>query len=212
MAIFSRYVRDILPTIPTMFRRIDRNLVKLVWQVVCEAQDARAAALIEYIDTSWPLTTASGWVLDQHWGPMHAMQRNGLDDATYRLFIQAKRYLNRSWGSADQALEIFELLLPAATLQFLPWYPKTWEVVITGVDMADAAQAVEFMRKRPSPQGGGFSVAGDNAYVTIADKECLNFGSVYGVMGVDYQVTGWFGSVYGLGGGDQAGWAHISKI
>jgi len=31
----------------------------------------------------------------------------------------------------------------------------------------------------------------------VVDPECFNYSSVYGVIGVDYDVTGFFGSVSG---------------
>lgn len=225
MAIFRRYVEDLAGLVPTVLRRMapvviddagtetSQNVINLAY-VVGELQplDALGEALEEMAETAWPLATAEAWVLDEHWGPFHGIQRNGGTDSEFRTFIQAKRLLNRSWGAADQALEIFKLLLPTADLAFLPWYPKAWEIIITGVDMATAAAAVAFMEKKPSPLGGGFSVCGDNGWATIVDPECFNYSSVYGVIGVDYDVTGFFGSVYGAGGGAQAGYAHVQGI
>lgn len=224
MAIFRRFLADLLPLVPTVHRRrpeqvwvddgtrTSQSAVNLLLAIAYQFFDAVTAAQDEYITTSWPIDTASRWVLDLHWGPYHDLDRNGLSDADYRVFIHAKRLLNKSWGAADQALEIFDLLLPTATLTWVPHYPKAWEVVIAGVDMATAAAAVNFMEKKPSPEGGGFSVCGDNGYATTVDPFALNYGSVYGVMGVDYQVTGWYGSVYGAGGGQQAGHAHVTPI
>jgi hypothetical protein len=225
MSIFRRYVDDLAGLVPTILRRVapvtiddegretSANVINLAY-VVGELQplDALGAALAEMAETDWPLATAAGWVLDDHWGPFHGLQRNGSSDADYRTFIRAKRMLNRSWGAADQALAIFKLLLPTADLAFLPWYPKAWEIIITGVDMATALPAVNFMTKRPSPLGGGFSVCGDNGFATIIDAECFNYSSVYGTLGVEYDVTGFYGSVYGAGGGAQAGFAHVQGI
>lgn len=227
MPIFRRFVEDLSGIVQSVYRRMaqvvlvdDRgegpltslNIMNLLQMVGWQAMDANANALEEYSATSWPLDTASGWVLDQHWGPYHDLDRNGMDDPTYRLYNHAKRRLNKSWGSADQALDLFALLLPAATLTFTPFYPKAWVVNITGVDMATAGAATKFMEKKPSPQGGGFSVAGDNGLAVVVDPFALNYKSVYGVLGVDYVVTGWYGSVYGPGGGQQAGHAHVAAI
>ena len=224
MPIFRRYVADILPLVPTMLRRrgprvtlpsgeeTSSNILNLALALGYEVMDGAAEALEEYASTSWPLATAAAWVLDQHWLPFHNLQRNGLSDADARAYCYAKRILNKSWGAADQALDIFTLLLPAATLTFTPFYPKAWTINITGVDMATAAPVLAFMEKRPSPIGGGFSVCGDNGAAVIVDPECFNYSSIYGVIGVDYDVTGWFGSVYGAGGGAQAGYAHVGAI
>lgn len=224
MPIFRKFVADLAGMVPSVWRKsppvvIDdegtetsRNILNLATVLTYQFLDALADAIYEQAEVSWPLATASGWVLDEHWGPYHGIQRNGMADGDYRLYIRAKRLLNRSWGSADQALEIFRLLLPAATLTFTPFYPKAWIINITGVDMATAAPAVNFMTKKPSPLGGGFSVCGDNGVAVIVDPESLNFSSIYGVMGVDYDVTGWYGSIYGAGGGAQTGWAHVQGI
>lgn len=218
MAIFRRYIEVLWPKVPTVLRRMATNIVNLAHRAAFEAQDAIAEALQEYVDL-WPIDTAPTWLLDDHWGPYHNIQRNGLSDADFRVFIHAKRLLNKSWGTADQALEIFGVLLPLADLSFTYFPPKSWIVTITGVSMDDAAMAIAFMTKKPSPQGGGFSVAGDNGMAMIVDPKALNYGSVYGVVGVDYLVTGWYGSVYGPappapipGGGEQAGHAHVAAI
>lgn len=225
MPIFTNYVADLAGLMPTILRRLapvvidaegtttSKNVLNLLY-VVGELQplDALGAAVDEMATTGWPLATATGWVLDEHWGPLHNVQRNGGTDNEFRTFIEAKRLLIRSWGAADQALQILALLLPTADLTFLPWYPKAWEIIVTGVDMATAAAALNFLAKKPSPLGGGFSVCGDNGFGTIVDPECFNYSSIYGVIGVDYQVTGWFGSIYGPGGGVQAGYAHVQAI
>lgn len=211
MAIFRRFVDDLLPLVPTVLRRQATNIINLAHRVAFEAQDAIAQALQEYVD-AWDIDNAPGWLLDQHWLPYHNLQRNGLSDADCRTFIHAKRLLNKSWGSGDQALEIFQMLLPTATLTFSYAPPKSWVVNITGVDMADTLLALAFMEKKPSPIGGGFSVAGDNGVAVVVDKNAFNYSSVYGVIGVDYVVTGFFSSVYGPSGGLEAGWAHVAKI
>lgn len=226
MSIFTDILDTYIPLVPTILRRMayvtidDTSGVQAsqnVWNlgyVVGGLQplQALAEALDEMDTTAYPLTTAATWVLDEHWGPMHNLQRNGATDAEYRVFVQAKRLLNASWGAADQALDIFALLLPAAGTIFTPYYPKAWIIALTGVDMATAAEALAFMSKKPSPLGGGFSVAGDNGFALVTDTECFNYSSVYGVIGVDYNVTGWFSSVYGAGGGAQAGYAHVAAI
>ena len=225
MPIFRRYFEDLAALVPSVLRRMplvvvdeatgattSKNILNLVQVVTLQYFDALAEAMQEYAEVNWPLDTAAGWVLDDHWGPYHNLQRNGLSDSDYRLYIHAKRLLNRSWGSADQALTIFRLLLPTATLAFSPFYPKAWTINIGGVDMATAQAALSFMEKKPSPAGGGFSVCGDNGQAIVVDPECFNYSSVYGTIGVDYVVTGWFSSVYGPGGGVQAGYAHVAAI
>lgn len=224
MSIFQSFVDDLSPLVPVILRRLapvvidddgttsSKNILNLAVALGDQVYDAAGQALAEMMDTSWPLATASGWVLDEHWGPYHDVQRNGADDDDFRIFIRAKRLLNRSWGAADQALQIFHLLLPKADLAWTAYYPKNWTITITGVTMAEAAQAVAFMTKKPSPLGGGFSVCGDNGAAVIVDTEVFSYSSVYAPPGPDYVVTGWFGSVYGAGGGVQAGYAHVATI
>jgi hypothetical protein len=208
MAIFRKYLEDIWPKVPTLLRKKPDNIINLAVKVYCQAMDAVAEALEEYID-AWPIDTAPTWILDDHWLPYHGLQRNGLDDTTVRLYIHAKRLLNKSWGAGDQALEIFDMLLQgAATLSFSYLPPKAWVINIGGVDMATAAAAVKFMTKGPSPVGGGFSVCGDNGVAVTVDAAALNYSSIYGAV----TVTGFYGSIYGVGGGAQAGHAHAVGI
>jgi len=205
--IFRKYVEVILPKVPTVLRKKADNIINLAVRVYLETHDALAEALEQYID-AWPIDTASTWVLDQHWLPYHGLQRNGLSDPGARMFIHAKRLLNKSWGAGDQALEIFRLLLPQSTLTFSYMPPKAWVINITDVSMDAAALAVTFMTKRPSPEGGGFSVCGDNGVAVIVDDEVFSYSSIHGAV----TVTGFFGSVYGAGGGAQAGYAHAVGI
>lgn len=207
MAIFRRYVEDLLPLVPTVLRKTATNIINLAHKVQFEAMDAIAEALEEYID-GWPIDTAPRWILDEHWLPYHNLQRNGLDDAGVRRFIHAKRLLNKSWGAGDQILDIFAVLLPLATTTFDYFAPKAWVVTLTGVTMAEAAEALAFVEKKPSPVGGGFSVAGDNGQAIVMDKKALNYKSVYGAV----DVTGWYSSVYGASGSDEAGHAHVAKV
>jgi hypothetical protein len=209
VAVFREYVDRLLDKVPTILRKKADNVLFLWHQILYEGADKNAEALDEYITTSWPLNTASGWVLDQHWGPMHNIPRNGMDDATYRLYIHAKRMLNASWGAADQGLKILRFLLgPVPTLTFTFFGNKHWEIAIGGIDMADAALALEFMRKRPSPQGGGFSVAGDNGWGKTWDANVMTFSSLNGPV----PITGSWSSLQGPSGGLEAGWAHIVNI
>lgn len=69
------------------------------------------------------------------------------------------------------------------------------------------AQA-ERWRKGPSPEGGGFSAAGDNGTAVIADKIVFSFNSVYGVAPPS---IGWYSSYHGAVA-DTAGWAHVVAI
>jgi len=221
MPIFRQFVERLSPLVPSVLRKrtpvvIDdmgattsSNILNLALVVGWQVLDALGEALEQQAEVSHPLATASGWVLDQHWGPFHNLQRNGQSDADFRLYTQAKRMLMRSWGAADQAIEIFKFLLPAATVTWTPFYPKNWVINITGVPLADAAKAVLFMTKQPSPQGGGFSVCGDNGLATVADPVVFSYSSVHGPVPTS---VGWYSSVHGASGSAEAGWAHVAGI
>lgn len=213
MSIFGKYVDELLPKVPTILRRKVGSLFNITMSQWYAGMDAVSQALVEFVEVSYPLATASGWLLDEHWGPYTNIARNGQDDTTYRLFIRAKRLLNRSWGAADQALVIFQILIPGATLEFIPEYPKAWIIKITGVDIAATKDAINFMTKQPSPLGGGFSVCGDNGLVEVSDAKVFSYTSVYGTEGVEFFVTGWFDH---FGGppppSDVAGYASVKTI
>jgi len=220
MPIFRQYVERLAPLFPAALRKrtpvaIDdmgtttsSNVINLAVVLGYQVLDVVGDALTEMMEVSRPLSTASGWVLDQHWGPWHNLQRNGQSDADYRRYTYAKRLLMRSWGAADQAIEIFKYLLPAATVTWTPAYPKAWTITITGVSMADAAPAVLFMTKQPSPKGGGFSVCGDNGAAVIADADVFSYSSVHGPVPTS---AGWYSSTHGAVAGE-AGWAHVAAI
>ena len=78
----------------------------------------------------------------------------------------------------------------------------------SGKTRQDALDALKFMTKGPSPEGGGFSAAGDNGTAVIADKIVFSFNSVYGVAPPS---IGWYSSFHGAVA-DTAGWAHVVKI
>ena len=208
MPIFRRYAEDLLPLVPTVLRKFPENIINLLVHVQMEALDAVAEALEDYSD-AWPSDSAPAWLLDEHWLPYHNLQRNGMTDAQARRHIHAKRLLNKSWGAAVQVLDIITTLLPAASPHFTYYPPKAWVVTILGATMAEAQEALTFLEKKPSPQGGGFSVAGDNGTAVVQDDLVLSYASVYPG---PVKITGWYTSVYGDPGSDVAGHAHVAAI
>lgn len=195
--------------VKTALRQRAANSIPSWVKVLTEVATAQGQALSEFFDTSYPVQTASGWVLDQHWGPSLNLLRNGLTDVQFRLYCLVKRRLNRSWGNVDGVLVILRELLPAATsITWNLWSTKTWEVVVAGVPLADSALAFEFIRKRPSPEGGGYSVGGDNAFAIGFDALVMTFSSTHGVVAVPAS----FSSTHGPSGSGEAGWAHAVPI
>lgn len=207
MPIFRRYAEELLPKIPTVLRKMANNVLRLPLVVEMEALDKIAEALQQYVD-AWPIDTAPGWLLDRHWLPYHNLQRNGMTDEQARQFIHAKRLLNKSWGAGDQVLQILKVFLPESSFAFSYFPPKAWTVQITGAQMVEAAQSLAFLRKGPSPAGGGFSVAGDNGMAIVQDKRVLSYKSVHGPV----IVTGWYTSMHGVPPSDVAGHAHVAMI
>ncbi len=202
---FSRYFE----AVPTILRRKADNVIRMWVKVLTEGATASAEALSEFVDTSYPLQTATSWVLDEHWGPLYGIQRNGLSDADLRMFLLAKRRLNRSTGNVDGLLVMLRELLPgASSITWTPYYPKEWEVQVSGVPVADSGLVFEFIRKRPSPEGGGYSVAGDLGIGIAFDPVVMSFSSVLGAG----TVTGSWPSIYGASGSAEAGWAHAVPI
>lgn len=117
MAFLSDLTARLTQTIQTLYRAVENNVMAALYQSGLELSDDIAEALVEYVETSYPLQTASGWVLDDHWGPKFNVPRNGLSDADYRLYIQAQALLILSAGRPDEILNILRILLPpAATL------------------------------------------------------------------------------------------------
>lgn len=209
MPVFSDFTGRYLPLVKTLLRRKATNMVNLWTTILTEGAEAAGEASSEFVDTGYPAQTASAWVLDQHWGPIMGLQRNGLSDAQYRLYVLAKRRLNVATGNVDGLLVLLRELLPGATgLVWTPYYPKSWEVVISGVPLVDAGAVLEFLRKRPSPQGGGYSVAGDNGVGIAFDAIVMSFSSTHGAVAV----TGSFSSTHGASGSAEAGWAHVVPI
>ena len=208
MPAFTDYARY-LGAVKTALRQRAANAVPSWVKVLTDVATAQGQALSEFFDDSYPVQTASGWVLDQHWGPSLNLLRNGLTDVQFRLYCLVKRRLNRSWGNVDGVLVILRELLPAATsITWTLWSTKTWEVVVAGVPLADSALAFEFIRKRPSPEGGGYSVGGDNAFAVGFDAMVMTFSSTHGVVVVP---ASW-SSTHGPSGSGEAGWAHAVPI
>lgn len=209
MGIFREHVERLLPAIKTLYRRKSDNIIRLWYQMLYELGDTIGEALLEYRD-NFGLATAPGWLLDEHWGPKYDIpDRNGLNDADYRLYIQASILLITSNGRADEILTILRLLLPGATtIDFTPFYPKSWIVTVLGVDIATAELAFKFLSTGPSPEGGGFATAGEVGLGVVADPEVLTYSSLHGVV----TIAGGWSSFYGPSGSTEAGYAHAEEF
>jgi hypothetical protein len=203
---FDRY-KDM---IRTQWRRSDTNKIAAFLRLMADGGEATAKAIGQLLDSSFPLQTASGWILDTHWGPFYATQRNGFTDAKYRLFLLAKRRLNSASGNVDQLLVILRELLPAATsILWTPFYPKQWVVTVSGVPLDETASVFTFLAKHPSPIGGGYSVAGDLGIGVAGDTFVLTFADVDD----EVPLSAWFADADGDPvGSPTAGWAHVEQL
>jgi len=76
------------------------------------------------------LNTATGKALQQ-WGAIVGEQPGGLDDDTYRRFIQARILANRSGGSTDELIAIWKLVVaPYVSVTETPLYPAGLQLVV----------------------------------------------------------------------------------
>lgn len=72
--------------------------------------------------TGWRVDLVSGRALDV-FGVIVGEPRAGLDDATYRRFIQARILANISKGTRDDLLEIWQLVMGADSVRYFDAWP-----------------------------------------------------------------------------------------
>ena len=98
-----------------------------------------------WADLQLDLATATGAQLDL-FGKLVGQARAGMDDATYRLWIQARSRLNRSSGTGPDILSIFGLVVPAgASTTLMQWFPKSFVLRIGTLPLANAAMLAELL-------------------------------------------------------------------
>ncbi len=99
MSIFTDILDTYIPLVPTILRRMAPVVIDAetgvetsqnAWNLALvvggmQPLQALAQALKQMDETDYPLPTAAAWVLDEHWGPMHNVQRNGGTDAEFRV-------------------------------------------------------------------------------------------------------------------------------
>lgn len=59
------------------------------------------------------------------------LERKGLDDVRYRVFLRAWIRANRSSGTGDDVLEVADLALQGADITFIPSYPAAFVLEVT---------------------------------------------------------------------------------
>jgi hypothetical protein len=130
-------------SIPSMIEHdtdhVDEALARVLVQdksnaIVVPTVEALAESSQTIEDSAWgllvsrTLAASSGALLDA-FGQIVGQLRNGMDDATYRLWLQAKIYVNSSQGNAQRLIDIALLTTnQAVELQDIP--PKTVKIVM----------------------------------------------------------------------------------
>jgi hypothetical protein len=112
---------------------IDDALLRIIEQYKCsESMKAIVTALTEQVqiieDESFglfsrlDLANATGVLLDQY-GTIIGLDRNGLDDDTYRLFLFAKIGQNTSNGEPERVIDNYKLLSGSSSVQLQEFFP-----------------------------------------------------------------------------------------
>jgi hypothetical protein len=112
---------------------IDDALLRIIEQYKCsESMKAIVKALTEQVqiieDESFglfsrlDLANATGVLLDQY-GTIIGLDRNGLDDDTYRLFLFAKIGQNTSNGEPERVIDNYKLLSGSSTVHLQEYFP-----------------------------------------------------------------------------------------
>ena len=98
------------------------------------------------------LANAYGQHLDNI-GEIVGQPRSGLDDNTYRLYIQAKIAVNLSSGTVEDVLSVFELVLPGVLVTLKNYYPAAFILYVDG--QITAVQATAFAQFVLQAKSGG---------------------------------------------------------
>lgn len=98
--------------------------------------------------TGWNVNLVSGDALDV-FGVIVGEQRQGLDDATYRRFIQARIKANVSDGTRDELIEIWQLIMDADVVRYFDAFPAGFALLAyrsTFLDETVRVRARAFMQ------------------------------------------------------------------
>lgn len=140
------------------------------------ARSARAqdieAALFEIL-TETALDNAVGESLNML-GRIVGEDRQGRDDATYRLRVRARIKLNLMSGTVEEILELLSLVLGSAyTFTLTQYPPASFRFDVHGA--IDAATAGEAARLLAAGRAAG--VGAQLVYSTVEDSEAFTFAS-----------------------------------
>lgn len=103
------------------------------------------------------IDTAEGAQLDVL-GAIVGQPRRGMDDDTYRVWIEARNQVNRSSGTTSEMLSIARALLPwDSVLAWEEYYPAAVVLRVDG-DVTDVADHVAYMLHLAKPAGVQFQL------------------------------------------------------
>ncbi len=133
------------------------NFVKLLSSYTEATQEAEN--LFFDVFNKFVLTTAEGDQLNAI-GEILGADRNGANDITYRIRLQARILLNLTSGTPNQILELVVLILSVATNApspapiFIPSYPAAFEIDATGIALSqDEANELGNAVQEATPAG-----------------------------------------------------------
>lgn len=106
------------------------NLRALLTAFIAPLQEIDDAVWQLYMER-WP-AVATGINLDVL-GAIVGQAREGRDDTTYRLWIQARVYVNRSTGAADDTLRVLQLIASGSTVTLTEYAPAAYKVEVLGL-------------------------------------------------------------------------------
>ncbi|MFB6371637.1 MAG: hypothetical protein ABEN55_00645 [Bradymonadaceae bacterium] len=118
------YPEIAVDSLPTAFRQADdaRALVASLAEGAQMLEDE----LFDLIVSSF-LSTARGDQLDQ-WGELCGEPRQDLEDEDYRVFIHGRMMVNRSDGTPDELIEIYQRLTAPSVVKLWELYPKAFHL------------------------------------------------------------------------------------
>lgn len=124
------------------FRR-SPNFLGLLEVLVAPLQELDDSLWLLYT-TRWP-DLAEGVQLDAL-GGIVGQPREGRDDPTYRLWIKARVFVNRSTGTADDSLHVLQLVVPSATAVLTETPPAAYLIYSYGLT-EDPEQIARILRQ-----------------------------------------------------------------
>lgn len=118
----------------------------LVATYLAEVQAAEDALCQLYFDTRLDSPNCVGVIVDEI-GKLVGQARNGVDDATYKVYIRARQRINRSNGRPEELYTIFQALGVTA-MRFVQQPPLGFTLYLdTPITAAQAAIYVGFLRE-----------------------------------------------------------------